>query len=119
MVTSMNSLIAAEHSADLRRAAERRRLVSSSPPPGSSERAGATIVAFRLARADEARLVRRLAALDTAPVPDGQVLLALIDGEVVAALSLLDGRVVADPFVRTEDAVALLRLRAEHLWGAR
>ena len=62
-------------------------------------------------------MVRRLAALDDAPVLEGQSLLALIDGEAVAALSLEDGRVVSNPFVRTEDAVALLNLRAEHLKG--
>jgi hypothetical protein len=32
--------------------------------------------------------------------------------QVVAALSLADGTVAADPFVRTADAVALLRMRA-------
>jgi hypothetical protein len=30
-------------------------------------------------------------------------------------MSLRDQRIVADPFVPTADAVALLRLRAEHL----
>ncbi len=36
-------------------------------------------------------------------------------GEAVAALSLTDGRVVANPFVLTANAVALLRLREQHL----
>jgi hypothetical protein len=75
-------------------------------------------VELRRAAADEAGVVRRLAALDDAREPEGPVLLALLDGEAVAALSLRDGRVVANPFVATADAVALLRLRAAHLSGA-
>jgi hypothetical protein len=57
--------------------------------------------------------------LDGAPALEGEALLALIDGEAVAALSLRDGHVVANPFVRTEAAVALLRLRAGHVSGSR
>jgi hypothetical protein len=72
-------------------------------------------LALRTARADEGELVRRIADLDDAPPLEGDVLLALIDGEPVAALSLRDARLVADPFVPTAEAVALLRLRASHL----
>ena len=53
----------------------------------------------------------------TAPSLDGPVLLALMDGEAVAALALLDRRVVANPFLCTRDVVQLLRLRAEHIAG--
>jgi hypothetical protein len=74
-------------------------------------------LALRLAGADEGNVVRDLAALDEAPAVEGQALLALIDGQAVAALSLSDRRVVADPFVRSDAAVALLRLRAEHVSG--
>jgi hypothetical protein len=72
-------------------------------------------VVLRLAHTDESALVRRLAALDDAPPLDGQVLLALVDGEPAAAVSLGDGRVVADPFVPTADTVTLLTLRASQL----
>jgi hypothetical protein len=72
-------------------------------------------VALRRARDDEADVVRRIADLDDAPTLQGDVLLALVDGEPVAALGLQDGRIVADPFEPTADAVALLRLRASHL----
>lgn len=77
----------------------------------------APTVALRLAERDEAPVVRRLAALDDAPAPQGPVLLALLDGEAVAALSMLDRRVVANPFLSTRDVVDLLRLRAEHIAG--
>lgn len=61
--------------------------------------------------------VARLAVLDEAPALNGRVLLALLDGHAVAAVSLEDGRVVANPFVPTANAVAMLRLRAEQLVG--
>jgi hypothetical protein len=70
---------------------------------------------LRLAGTDDAKVVRTLAALDDAPMLDGPVLLAVLDGEEVAALSLRNGRVVANPFVLTGEAIALLRLRAEQL----
>ncbi len=76
-------------------------------------------IGLRLAGPDDAALVRRLAALDDARPLAGRVLLAVLDGEVAAALSLYDGRVVASPFVRTAEAVALLRLRAAQLGGRR
>jgi hypothetical protein len=77
----------------------------------------APTVALRMAESDEAAVVRRLAALDDQAAPDGPVLLALMDGEAVAALSLLDRRVVANPFLCTRDLIQLLRLRAEHIAG--
>jgi hypothetical protein len=75
-------------------------------------------IELRLAQPNEADLVRGLAELDSAPELTGQVVIALIDGDPVAGLSLVDQRVVANPFVATSEAVALLRLRAEHLSGA-
>jgi hypothetical protein len=108
-MSSIDAIAADEHRADLRRAAEEWRRGSTRRPAVSQ----AATIALRLARSDETHLVRRLAALDDAPVLDGQALLALIDGEAVAALSLRDGRVVADPFLLTEEAVSLLRLRAK------
>jgi hypothetical protein len=72
-------------------------------------------VALRVARDDDAAAVRRLAALDDSPPLQGQVLLALVDDEAVAAASLSDGRVVANPFVPTADTVTLLSLRAAQL----
>jgi hypothetical protein len=74
-----------------------------------------SIIALRLARHDERALMRRLADLDDAAPLGGEVLAAFVDGEAVAALSLADGRSVANPFVPTADLLALLRLRAEHL----
>ena len=115
-MTSITSIVASEHVADLRRAADRRRL---GIEPSHAVHASRTqTIALRIAASDEGKVVTRLAALDDARALDGQVLLAVADGEPIAALSLDDGRVVANPFVRTADAVALLRLREQHLRGA-
>ena len=72
-------------------------------------------LALRVAHSDEAPVVRRLAALDDSRPLDGDVLLAIVDGEPVAALSLHDGRVVANPFLHTADTIKLLSLRASQL----
>jgi hypothetical protein len=114
MNTTLNALVAEQHVADLRRAAERRRATRSGTVDGYAPR-----VELRLADDDDAPVVRRLADLDSARDLEGPVLLALIDGDAVAGMSLRDGRVVANPFVAANQAVALLRLRAEHLSGAR
>ena len=63
--------------------------------------------------ADDAGL-ERLAALDSsAPLPS-PALVAEVGGEVLAAVSLLDGSVIADPFHRTAELVTMLRLRSGH-----
>lgn len=77
----------------------------------------APTVALRLAESDEAAVVRRLASLDDQPALEGTVLLALLDGEVEAAMSLDDRRIIANPFLETRGLVQLLRLRAEHIAG--
>jgi hypothetical protein len=61
--------------------------------------------------ADNSTLLR-LAALDSAPAPRGPVLVADLDGEIVAARSLTRARSIADPFRPTADISDLLELRA-------
>jgi hypothetical protein len=56
--------------------------------------------------------LRSLAELDSKKIADGPALLAEVDGEARAALSLADGRIVADPFHPTADLATLLRARA-------
>ncbi len=113
MNTTINALVAEQHVADLRRAAQRRPATRS----GTIDRY-APRVELRLADAGDAHVVARLAELDSARELEGPVLLALLDGDAVAGMSLREGRVVANPFVPANQAVALLRLRAEHLSGA-
>jgi hypothetical protein len=70
-------------------------------------------ITIRPAYTDDDAALARLAALDSADaVPARPLLLAEADGELMAALSLADGTVIADPFHRTRELVALLRLQA-------
>ena len=61
----------------------------------------------------------RLAALDSAEVPAGPVMLAEVAGEVRAAVSLSDRTVIADPFHPTAPLVELLVKWAEQALGER
>jgi hypothetical protein len=67
---------------------------------------------LRPAGADDARAVADLTAMEAVAPLRRPALVAVSDDRVVAALSLADGRVAADPFARTAGVVALLRLRA-------
>lgn len=60
----------------------------------------------------------RLAALDSAVPIATPALIAHIGGRPAAALSLVDDRVVADPFQRTEIVCSVLRLRARGIRAA-
>jgi hypothetical protein len=68
---------------------------------------------------DDERSLHRLATLDSAPAaPAAPLLLAEVDGELRAALSLSEGTTVADPFYPSAELVALLRAHADQA-GAR
>jgi hypothetical protein len=67
---------------------------------------------MRRAAIDDTARIRELARLDDKRMPAGPFLVADVAGEIVAAVSLSNGTVVADPFRLTADAVAMLRLRA-------
>jgi hypothetical protein len=69
-------------------------------------------ITIRPAYAHDLSAVAYLAALDSAPMPPSPVLLAEVDEQPRAALSLADQSVVADPFFPTVDLVALLRTHA-------
>jgi hypothetical protein len=73
-------------------------------------------ITIRLATPDDHRALTVLAALDSAEAaPRGRVLLAEVDGELRAALSLADGSTIADPFHPTLAIVELLRTHARAL----
>jgi hypothetical protein len=70
-------------------------------------------ITIRPAYGDDHPALVRLAALDSAPgVPAGPILLAEVDEQLRAALSLADRSVIADPFFPTQALVALLRTHA-------
>ncbi len=70
---------------------------------------------IRRAAAGDGPALARLATLDCARPLAGEILLAEVCGQPAAALSLADGRVVADPFRPTAELVGLLRMRSEQL----
>jgi hypothetical protein len=112
MTSALSSILANEHIADLQRQAARYR----AGRPGSAE-VEVRPIELRLVQSGHDAAASQLAALDDAAELEGPALVAFMDGDPVAATSLCDGRVVADPFVATTEAVSLLRLRAEHLAG--
>ena len=70
---------------------------------------------IRLATTSDEFAVRRLAALDSASPPTGDVLLAEMGNELWAALSVDTGTAIADPFRPSADLVDLLQFRAGRL----
>jgi hypothetical protein len=76
---------------------------------------GGMNLTIRYATTADKFAVRRLSVLDSASPPTGDLLLAEMDGELWAALSLDTGEAVADPFRPSGELVDLLRFRAGRL----
>jgi hypothetical protein len=72
-------------------------------------------VTVRGATASDGPALVHIADLDSSSVPMSPMLVGERGPRVVAALSLRDGAVIANPFVPTADIVALLRLRSRQL----
>src|SRR4051794_30673045 len=85
------------------------------PPPGAA--ASGERVVLRRARRRDATAPDRLAALDGVRRPAGELMLAEVDGEILAAVPVAGGRAIADPFRPTADLVDLLRARTRLLAG--
>ena len=68
---------------------------------------------IRFAAAEDADTLKSLAESDSQEPLAGRVLIGHIDGTPAAAISLLDGRVIADPSRRTGHLAATLRMRAD------
>jgi hypothetical protein len=72
-----------------------------------------TTFTIRHADAHDGYAIHRLAAIDSASAPAGDVLLAEVDGELWAALEIETGSAIADPFRPSGELVELLRFHAE------
>jgi hypothetical protein len=72
-------------------------------------------VTVRLAEPEDYSAIVRLAALDSARLPTGDLLVAELAGSIQVAVPLDGSRAIANPFVPTADIVTLLELRAEQL----
>jgi hypothetical protein len=75
-------------------------------------------VTVRIAADGDRRAVRRLAERDGRAIPRAPLLVAEVDGALLAARSIEDGTSVADPFRHTSHLSELLALRATHLKNA-
>ena len=69
-------------------------------------------ITIRQANGSDIGALARLAALDSAAMPPQPLLVAFADGELQAAVSMVDGAVIADPFAHTAELVAMLRIEA-------
>ena len=72
-------------------------------------------ISIRQATTEDAFALRRLAALDDSRPLTGTVLIAEEAGEMRAAISVDDGRAIANPFARTAELVDMLRMHREHV----
>ena len=69
-------------------------------------------ITIRQSTTEDLRAIRELAELDGGRAPQGPALLGLVDGRLVAAVGIEDGRAVSDPFSYTQNLVKMLSVRA-------
>ena len=74
-----------------------------------------TTFTIRRAVSADSSAVARLAALDSASLPTGELLLAEVGDELWAAVEIDSGVAIADPFRPSGDLVELLRFRLERM----
>lgn len=72
-------------------------------------------IELRMCKPADDPAIDRLAALSEVPVPYGRLVVALLDGQLVAAKPLNGDPALRDPFVKTAHLVHLLEVRAEQL----
>ena len=84
--------------------------------PSRTSRRPAETLTIRMAVSADAEALGRLAQLDSAPPPEPvPMLVAEVGGELYAALPLVGGPAIADPFQPTAELVAILVERARQL----
>jgi hypothetical protein len=88
-------------------------------PIGEPTPRGPREVVIRLASAADDDSLRLLAALEGRTLSDGPWLYAETDGSPAAALRLVDGAVLANPFTRTVELRRVLDVWARELTGRR
>jgi hypothetical protein len=76
---------------------------------------GAIDMMIRRTTPDDATALMRLASLDSQSPLGPDALVAVVDGEIRAAVGLADGRAIANPFQHTAELVQLLKMRAEQM----
>jgi hypothetical protein len=109
---TLDSYVAAAQVADRHAAARSARAARRARKAAGT---GAERLVLRRASAEDEPALARLARLDSAPRPDGDMLVAEVDEHILAAVPFDGGRAIADPFHPTADIVELLRAHAERL----
>jgi hypothetical protein len=109
------AIVQLRHQELVARAARRRGLVGSERSASLAPESFFEGLTLRLATHADRPALARLAELEQAERPAEPVLVGVVTERPVAALSLSDGRVIADPFFRTAELIELLRLRARQL----
>lgn len=84
-----------------------------------SQSVGDFPIVIRRAKESDRAALARLAALDSADLPIGPMLVAETSGSLRAALSLHDGTTIADPFYPSAPMVGLLMTFATQGQGGR
>ena len=97
---------------DMQREQARRARIAGPRP--AREQSDPTIT-LRLCRVGDNPALAKLAALEERSIPEGQFVLAELDGRIVAALPLDGSPALRDPFVRTAHLQRLLELRVAQL----
>jgi hypothetical protein len=112
----LQAQLASLHNEDLKAAAARANGRSAHPEKGGRGpgRARADVV-IRRSTSNDGPTLAALAALDAAPLPLGPSLIAEVAGVPRAVLPLDGGHSFGDPFVPTDELVALLQLRAAQI----
>jgi hypothetical protein len=106
---ALNMMLMEENVAELHRRAERRGLARRARKRETPAAGPDRDARIRYAGPDDERALMHLAALDSATVPASPILVAEVDGELRAAISLADSTAIADPFHRTAHLVQALR----------
>jgi hypothetical protein len=114
---TLDSSVAAAQISDRRAAAAAARAARAATSSPSVADASGERVVLRRAQRQDANALDRLAALDGVRRPAGELMLAEVEGEILAAVPVEGGRAIADPFRPTADLVDLLRARTLLLAG--
>ena len=83
-------------------------------PPRRADSQARTFIVRPAEPADE-EVLRHLAALDSSRMPAGPLLVGEMGGGIQAAVPVMGGRAIANPFVRTAELVSVLELRAAQM----
>src|SRR3954449_12037588 len=117
LMMTLDSAVATAQISDRRVAAAAARTARQATSSPSVAGASRERVVLRPAQRQDAVALDRLAALDGVRRPAGELMLAEVDGEILAAVPVEGGRAIADPFRPTRDLIDLFHARTRLLGG--